>query len=428
MPPKPAGGKSKGKNEPVKKLNPQQVALETATTTAQKMYKDHEKERLQAEKKDKAQRDYYHLDATVERERLKLEKEKSKSLHKEIVPEEALAFKEYEKHLRWKEIPTFVHLPNVRSEAEINTFLSVWRDEQERFEQFTPETVVFSSKDFENGNGIVRLRFLRGEQTMPALQCQKMVQSQFTQCLQAYELVEAIQRSRDVAAAASTGDAALVAFHNTNLTLVYEQILRTLDFVSVQLLLHHDVLITGGDGETFTQMVPENNPILKYGFWIKIHEMTRSFTSLLFPDIDVRLDPRANTQPKLPKAMGLSRENVAVRVLQLSFDTHCGHSAVGKEFYALNCSFKADVVSFSDRPTKQGPWTLRSETERSHRLNVEDYPPRTAEARTEDPAFRISFEVPSNIVIRTGSLIVGKWVEETCEWEPITHTIFSAQF
>ncbi|CAD2214784.1 hypothetical protein AGDE_09070 [Angomonas deanei] len=418
MPPK--RSKSKGKEEKPTKAAAQQAVMEEAAKEAEKMYLKHEEERRQIEKVDKKQSDFYLLDSSVEKERLSKERELFQALRKSMTEDEALAFREYYKHLEWEQVPSASNLPDVNSEAEINTFLSAWKDEQTAFDQFLPETQVYISRDLMNEMEAPKLRFYRGENSIPAAKQKTLLDAQFQQCIDAYRLTEAIKVARDKAI--STLASAAVQRHNQNLQNVFDQIQRTMDFLSIQLLLYYDRVIDAQDGETYMRMRPEETPIIKFGQWIKVREITRSFISLLFPDLDIRLDPKSNANPKLPKALGLSKEDVSLRVVQYSFDPFSAYSAAGKEYYALNCTIKADLISFSGRPTQQGQWLMRSETTDSHSLKIESYPPQNSEARAEDPSFRLSFDVPTSICVRTGTLVVGKWLEATKEWEPCTHT------
>lgn len=433
MPPKaPVRSGSKGPKAAVKpkKLTAQQIATEEATAGAQKLFKHHEIARAESEHVDKNQRDRALLDVTLEKERLRADRIVFAGVQKNFFDEERLAFQEYAKHQGWARVPAASRLPDVDSERDINTFLSVWQDRLREFEEFRAESLVVVSTATHAGCGgpapVHDKYFMRGEQGMPVSQHRRLIDGQMELCMQAYKLSRALLLARDQCGV--RGDTKGPDFYNESLRKVNQQILAAVDFATVNAVMHYDIVLDESDvdKETLTRAVPVEQPIFKYGLWIKVKEITRSFTTLVFPGIEVRLDPKSAALPRLPKALGLSKENVAVRAVQLAFDPFAGHNARGKEHYALDCTIKVDLITFDHRPHDCGTWQLRTETSHSRVLQCEEYPPRTAEARTEDPVFRLSFDVPQTLVIRQPSLLVGKWAAATEEWEPCSHLIFGA--
>lgn len=448
MPPKVAGRpapKAAKLDKKSRKALAQQQAMEEATTHAQKLYNQHEVQRIEHERTEKVQRDLVFLDMTLEKERLHGEKLAFVKVQREFVNEEKLAFQEHEKHMRWAHIPDASRLPDVSSQREINTFLGVWKEHDAAFNDFHAEDVVIASAPV-NGTNHHSLQFIRGEQGMPTAKRKKLIDMELDMCHQAFELTKAIQLAQDEYVAETVipvgGTVRLAGqtransktmqeigyLHEENLRNVNKQILAAMDFITVNAVMYYDVALDGTDPEkeTLCRVLPEGRPIFKYGLWIKVKEATRSFTSLVFPDIDVRLDPKSSALPKLPKALGLSKENVAVRALQFSFNPFAGYDLRGREYYALDCTVKVDLLGFTHRPYDLGEWQLRSGTQESYTLQCQEYPSSSAEARVEDPAFRISFVVPQTLVIRQPSLLIGKWVKETMEWEPCSHVMFGA--
>lgn len=405
-----------------KKAAAHMAVMEKATADGQKMFKQHEIQRVKDEHSDKTTRDRTMLDITIEKDRLRKDIELLAVTLADTFEEERLAFDEHEKHLRWKRVPVASRLPDVDKECEINTFLSVWREKEEEHGHYKGDTVVIASRG-PNDISYAKL-FIRPEQGLPASKQVSFVDEELHRCLEAYQLCEFIKEARDRA----WGNPESIAHYNASLCRVYDQVLRALDTITINALMYYDIVIGDTETETIMKLTPEDQPIFKYGLWVKIKEMTRSFTSLVFPDIEVRLDPKSNANPKLPKMLGLSKENVAVRAMQTAFDPKCGFNNTGKEYYALNCTLQISLLNFSDRPKKAGEWLIRGQTELSHELHEQEYPPRKTEARTEDPMFRVSFDVPSTLVIRQPSLLIGKWVPETLEWEPCSHTVFGATF
>ncbi|GET92478.1 hypothetical protein, conserved [Leishmania tarentolae] len=425
MPPKAKAVEPKPKS---KKALALQAAIDQSTKEAQKTYKQHEQLRTKADHAEKLQREYLLLDETVARERLKEEKKRYRAAVADLRTEEQSAFANYIKHDHWEHISEASRLPNVHSEADINDFLSSWKNGQAANDRYEPDTLVIASRA-QKSSWDAKLLFIRGEQRLPSPKRRALMKEELLQCYDAYELAEKIKDDQDTYnSIGSTAVSHKPMPYASILEEVYLQLRATFDFVSTQILRFYDQMIDSADSETVMSTVSAANPVIKFGLWVKTQDVTRSFTSLAFPDIEVRLDPRQNALPKLPKMLGLSKENIAVRAVQLAFDPYSCYVSCRSQYYALDCTIKIDLLTFDERPRSNGEWLFRTETPESHRLHVEEYPPRTAETRVEDPSLRISFEVPHSIVIRQPSLFIGRWNEETHEWEPCSGATLGASF
>ncbi|KAG5494139.1 hypothetical protein JKF63_01974 [Porcisia hertigi] len=425
MPPKAKAEEPKPKS---KKALALKAAIDQSTKEAQLTFKQHEQLRTKADHVEKGHCEQILLEETVARSRLKEEKKRYCAAVAELQTEERFTYATYLKHEQWEHISEASRLPNVHSEADINDFLSSWKSRQVENDLFRPDTVVIASRMQDNTEGR-KLLFIRGEQGLPPQKRQASVREELLQCYDAYELAEAIKDARD--SCSSLGTSAASQKGGTSIAVleeVYRQLRSTFDVVSTNVLRFYDQIIDGADGETIMHTVTNTNPVIKFGLWVKTKDVTRSFTYLAFPDIEVRLDPRANSVPKLPKMLGLSKENIAVRAVQLAFDPYSCYVSHRSQYYALDCTIKIDLLVFEERPRFSGDWLLREETPEAHRLHVEEYPPRSSEARLEDPALRISFEVPRSIVIRQPSLFIGRWCEDTHEWEPCSGATLNASF
>jgi cancer susceptibility candidate protein 1 len=419
-----------------------QEAVDQANSEAQQIYKQHEHLRVKADQIDKGNRENLYLDETVARARLKQERHHFRSLLADMRAAEHLAYATYAKHSEWESISAASRLPDVNNPADINSFLAIWRSRQAAYDTFAPDTTIIAST-VSNGTGARKLTFVRGEQRLPPAKRREEVRDELLQCYDAYELAEKIKEAHDVmvgAAASVTSTAAAAAAsvsatrsrdpqqRSDALEEVYAQVRTTFDVVAANVLRFYDEIIDSADGETLMRTVTTANPVIKFGMWVKTKDITRSFTSLAFPDLEIRLDPKQITTPKLPKALGLSRENIAVRAVQLAFDPFSCYTKQRAQYYALDCTIKVDLLTFEERPRRNGEWLLRGGTQESHQLHIEEYPPRTAEARAEESALRISFEVPPTIVVRQPSLFIGKWSEETQEWELCSRAMLGASF
>lgn len=410
---------AKNKDEKPKRPNAQQVALNAATEMAGRLYKQHERDRVKREMSDQLTRQEALLGLALEKERLRIDKTAYEKLLEEMKYCEELAYKECEKHRRWSSIPNASRLPHVKSESSINTFLSVWQDEEKAYDEYKPSVTAFL-KTASLGNTMHVSRFVTAELGIAPAARRKMVESELGLCVQAFELTEAINLEADRSLTERNTKA--LKFFSENIGKVRRQVLHSLDFITIHALLGYDVMLEGPDNEFLTMNAPATNPVVKYGLWVKVKETTRSFSSLSFPNISISLNPRSTALPKLPRALGLSRENVAIRVIQLGFDPHAHEDSTGSDHYALNCVIKIDLLNFTERPRQHGDWLYRTETEESHKLHILPYPPESLENNEEDLSLRVSFEVPTTIVMRQPTLLIGKWLEECKEWELCSHT------
>nr|CCC89946.1 unnamed protein product [Trypanosoma congolense IL3000] len=425
MPPKDPKAAGKGnKDEKVKKPKQSQIVLNKAIETADKLFKMHERERVKMETADRFALQKSSLDEATEKERLRQDQEIYTEFLDELEERKVLAYKEYEKHRLWNLIPEASRLPPIRSQSAINTFLSAWRDREKVNTLYFPSVEVHIKRD-SSGNFPRVQRFHKGELGISQAACRRMLTEELNQCVTAYELVEKIRLEAD--RSLTFGQTADLDFFNENIGNVCEQVMDSFDFVTSHALLNYDIALDGPESEFLTVAIPPTDPVTKFGLWVKVKETTRSFASLVFPTVSVRLDPKSTALPKLPKALGLSKENVAVRVVQVRFDPYGHYGCTGKEYYALPCVIRVDLLNFTERPKQSGDWLFRSETEEAHKLDIVPYPPPVLEGTEESPVLRVSFEVPSTIAMRQPTLLIGKWVEKSKEWEPCSHTTAASE-
>lgn len=397
-----------------------EAQMKKASEDAQKLFKQHEKERRLAENFDKVDRDNELYEFTIEQERLASERQAYVSVQREVAELKALVFEEHKKHMQWSTVVDASWLPSVDSESAINTFLTAWQEEQKSNEYPIAETTALINQ---TAFGTIKdnMLLVRGDIRATKEQRQNRIDTDLELCKQAKLLTEELMKKKD--AAHMLGDKKTVAFVNRMLKAVYAQILQTLDVITCNTLQYYDLILDHPEDEILVKQIPKDIPIIKFGLWIKIKEATRSFTTLRFTDIGVSLDPKDSTVHKLPKALGLSKENVAMRVMQLSFDPYevWVDDTVGQEFYALDCLLIVEPMAFAERPKKMGDWLHRSETFETHKLHRQEYPPRTAEGKSEDPSLRVTLEIPENVVIRQKSLLIGKWNQVQRKWDPCGH-------
>lgn len=390
-----------------------EAAMRQAAEDAGKLFKAHEKDRKYAETIDKADLDNEMFVSALEAERLVEEKELYTKVNERIEEVRTLVLKEHAKLETWSNISSASRLPAVNSDSDINAFLSEWKEMDEINEFPRPESQV--------------LKVLKQDKPLTSSYRREKVANNLAMCYKAKLLLEEIQVHLDNATAA--GDVTSVVKDRHNLRQVSVQLLQCLDNITSFILQYSEAFHESGEeiirwspqlpGETF----PEGEKAIKLGLWARMRssEMTRHLPHLKFGDLGISLEPKEGSQ-RLPRALGLARDNAALRAIQLSFDplSIFADPHGGQEFYALDCVLVVEPVVGHERTKAQGDFLLRSDNPASHVLVKHPYPGENASESPDDGELRLSFNVPSNVVIRhPGEPRIGIWNFSTKKWDPV---------
>eukprot|EP00992_Anisonema_acinus_P010303 TRINITY_DN6477_c0_g1_i2.p1 TRINITY_DN6477_c0_g1~~TRINITY_DN6477_c0_g1_i2.p1 ORF type:complete len:671 (-),score=152.04 TRINITY_DN6477_c0_g1_i2:117-2078(-) len=357
-----------------------------AKETAEQTFKLHEKERIAQEKGNRNKR---HLEQTRlerEEERLKKEIQEFAGVWANYSLRMDLALKEYEKHQGWDNIVKTSRLPCVTDEADINSFLSVWKE---------------------------------GSHEIPGGEDRRRnIDKDFEVMEQAIELInnillemDNVRQARDAPLFTHKAKTKL-RFHKNNLINLYNQIRSTMDRLTANIMQYLDKYLDEGDDQCLT--LCKSNDDVKYGLWCgNKYPRVRSVD---FSQLAIVMSPKDGAH--LPKQLNLMN-NVAVRVLQFSFDPMSVHEKddVGLEYYALGGVLIVETMAVPQPAKHVKDWVLRMETQLSSDVQRIPYPPASSEG-AQAPPIRVSFQVPPRVVVRSGAPVIGIWSHKHQCWLP----------
>eukprot|EP00996_Jenningsia_fusiforme_P002729 NODE_354_length_2397_cov_50.243186_g329_i0.p1 GENE.NODE_354_length_2397_cov_50.243186_g329_i0~~NODE_354_length_2397_cov_50.243186_g329_i0.p1 ORF type:complete len:655 (+),score=145.10 NODE_354_length_2397_cov_50.243186_g329_i0:188-2152(+) len=361
--------------------------LETRTRQiAEHMFKVHEKERGNQEKGDRQKRHLEQVRAEREEERLAHESKEFARVWADYTLRIDLALKEFNKFQDWANIVNVSTLPSVNNEADINSFLSVWRE-----------------GSWEDAGNEDQKRDLDRD---------------FVVIEQAVELIRLINIEIDKAKEARDAPAytskskARVALHKQNMANLFQQIQNTLDRFTSNVMQYLDKYLDEGDDQPLT--LCKESKSVKAGLWCgNKYPRVRSVD---FSSLAIVISPKDGAH--LPKQLNLMN-NVAVRVLQLSFDPMCIYEKddVGLEYYSLGNVLIVETMSVPQPAKHVKDWVLRMETQLAHDVQRIPYPPPVSDFGAPPP-IRVSFQVPENIVVRHTAPVIGIWSQKHSCWLP----------
>eukprot|EP00906_Rhabdomonas_costata_P018231 RCo026597 len=391
MPPKEEkkGPKLSGKDKKtLKELQKKEEIENKAKELSLRAFKAHEKERQTQEKTVRLKRHQEQVRGEREVERLKAEAEEFKTVWANFTLRIDLALEEYEKHQRWASIVRDSTLPDVNNEADINSFLSIWRE---------------------------------NEHEVPGGEDRKRdIDADFLICSQAIQLINDILLEVDTVkedrhAPLWTQKARnKMQFHRANLVNLYTQIQSTLDRLTSNVMQYMDKYVDEGDDQPLT--LCKSNVDVKYGLWCG--NRVARIRSVDFPSLNIIISPKDGAH--LPKQLNLMN-NVAMRVLQFSFDPTSVFEKedVGVEYYAMGGILVVETMSVPQPMKKVKDWVVRLETQLAHDVQLIPYPPVVSDGTGGvAPPIRVSFCVPPRIVVRNTAPVVGIWVPTHSCWLP----------
>lgn len=262
-------------------------------------------------------------------------------------------------------------LPDVRYEAEINTYVAMWEADPET----SLETAV----------------------TM----CEKAAQI----CVQLKALI---------ATCHETGDTAAVPRLHDNIAMLRRLTGKKLDYISAYLCQHAEDF---ADAASYVNLM-DRSASIDYGMWVNLARQPRTKV-VEYPDVDLTLE--------IPRALALA--NVAIRVLHFSYD-ELSERPSGCPFLALGGPFAVELLALPPPPKEVKQWTLRQVTGLSKDVLRLPYPippagaeafepgtiaPMTEAAIANAPPLRVTVAEPKGVLMR-GQLRVGWWDPDQGCW------------
>jgi cancer susceptibility candidate protein 1 len=262
-------------------------------------------------------------------------------------------------------------LPDVRFEAEINTYTAIWEAES--------ETTL----------------------EVAATMCEKAAQI----CVQLKALISTCEE---------TGNTAAVPRLHDNIAMLRRLTGKKLDYISAHLCQHAE---EHADAANYVNLMSRTESI-DYGMWVNLARQPRT-KMVEYPDVDVTIE--------IPRALALA--NVAIRVLHYCYD-ELSERPGGSPFLALGGPFAVELLALPPPPKEVKQWTLRQVTGLSKDVLRLPYPipPAGAEAFepgtiapmgegaiASAPPLRVTVAEPKGVLIR-GQLRVGWWDPDQESW------------
>eukprot|EP01064_Diplonema_japonicum_P039210 TRINITY_DN977_c5_g1_i1.p1 TRINITY_DN977_c5_g1~~TRINITY_DN977_c5_g1_i1.p1 ORF type:complete len:670 (+),score=158.51 TRINITY_DN977_c5_g1_i1:49-2010(+) len=351
-----------------------------AQDAADKLFRQHERERIQNEKCDKVKRENEQVMILLERDRLS----KEKTLYTPIANEKQyrlhLALKEYQKYQDWENVVSQTWLPSVDSEADINSFLSTWETD---------------------GNAARE-------------DSKRDLNTDFAMMAEAHDLIELILAEQDNARckeATSKQPHPRIAFHRRNLMRIYEAVLTKLDEMTANMLQYLDKYVDRDEEQGIT--LCKENKALRYGLWAG--DRRPRHRGVDYRELGVSMGPKEGAY--LPKALDLVKER-GIRVMQLNFDPmspRIEEAQQGSQYRTLGCVVFIEVMQYPKLPQQVKEWTLRHETTLAKGLQRHPYPPLQATDNEAKP-IKVSFVVPPTVVVRHLAPFIGIWSQDEETW------------
>mmetsp|Transcript_73099 Transcript_73099/g.123169 ORF Transcript_73099/g.123169 Transcript_73099/m.123169 type:complete len:569 (-) Transcript_73099:1552-3258(-) len=301
-----------------------------------------------------------------------------------------LTLKEYHKHQEWDNIVVTSDLPGVNDEANINSFLSVWKE---------AEHEVPGGEDRKRD---IDKDFIIVEQAVALIQ----------NILDEIDSVGVDNFS--MATKSKLQPRKGLDFHRQNLINLYTQIQNTLDKLTANVMQYLDQYVDDGDDQPLTLCKSTEN--IKYGLWCG-NKFPR-VRSVDYSPLSIVISPKDGAH--LPKQLNLMN-NVAMRVLQFSYDPQSVHQKddIGLEYYALGGVVVVETMAVPAAAKLVKDWTLRTETHLATEVHRHPYPPASTDSSgPQAPPIRVSFQVPACVVVRHTAPVIGIWSTKHHCWLP----------
>lgn len=390
------------------------LAIEAAEQDAQKLFKQHEKERQNAELIDRADLDNEMFVGVLEDERLMKEKTLFVDIANRINESRLRVFEDNEKHQKWANVSAASWLPDVNSESEINAFLSCWR------EQEFPN--IFPHKE----KSLVQAK-LREDLVGTHAERERNIFQELRMCEMARQLSENLLVELDDALVEQ--DFQKAAKLRQCLRHVYLQILRTLDKITLEHLQFNDMFFDASEiyrwspPEVCEDGAPTERQVqlmeLKYGLWSshKTPEKRGQYGNLKMGAIGIHLDPIEGST-RMPRSL-MGKANAALRCIQLKYDPFSAFCdpKMGQKYYALNCILMIEPLTGSG-DLQHREYRIREDKPEAHAIRLAEGAEKVEGLLEED--IRVTFRIPEQVVLRhPGDPLIGLWNPERRIWQPL---------
>ena len=391
-----------------------QAALAQAEVDAQKLFRQHEKERRNADMIDRVDLDNELFVGVLERERLAKERAAYAEIEEQIADARARVFEDHEKHSGWANVSAASWLPDPNSQAEINAFLSCWR------EQDYPN--VFPHREKSAVKAV-----LKADEKGTAADRKRKVKQEYYMCEMGRQLAEKVRVELDEALVRQ--DYSRADTLRECLRHIYLQILAALDKVTSEMTRYLEMFAEYGSSDapllTFwspPEACEDGDPgdaqksamKIKFGF-IASPPSGKPLNGIKFETLGIVMEP-ASQAARFTRSLAKAP---AVRCIQMQYDplsVFCSATA-GHKYYALDCILMVEIVTQTVSLSAKDAYTLREDRPELHEVRLAEGP--ESQVSLDDPIL-LSFRAPENVVIRhPRTPQMGAWDDLRQMWRPL---------
>lgn len=338
-----------------------------------------EEERIRREEEEKLQKERDERERIALEEKRKREEQirKKQEEERERIQKEGLLFKKREEKFlellaqkkavaseegEWKKYIECSRLPNVDKQTDINSFLSVWRDNPN-----SEGEEIAVNEEFENAHEGINL---------------------FHSILQRYQEAKA------------EGDQKNQEKHKGNISLVVKATIDTLDDITACMMKYSDIYV---QSDKFVRPVSDS---IQYGLWVNISK--KRLKQVEFESINVTCELALK---------GMTQKEIALRVMQLSFDPLTCLATHPVRFLPLGGVLYIETLDIPPIPMTRAGFKMREIKEISSRVNRVPYQDVDWEGHIEEPPTKVTFNIPNHVLIRSETPFVGWWDSKASQWK-----------
>lgn len=321
-----------------------------------------EEERKRREEEERKRREEEERLAKEERKRIGIEADQFASTESEMEFQYKRKIKRLIEEEEWERYIQCSHLPNVEDERDLNSFLSVWRD----------------NPNFKHENRNIKNDF---EDVQKGIEVMRAIEDRYLQ-------IEDENKKN---------------FYKKYLLDVADACRETLDEITAHIMQFSDRFISQ-DLNQYSNIMQD----FKYSLWVNILKNPR----MKYVDFE-----EINTSVELA-LKGMSLSNTAIRVIQLKFDPLSIRARRNPIYQPLGEIVYIETLMIPRPPiTIPGGWVCRKITELAYTVKRTPYVQQDAQGNdVEPPATQVKFKVPDNALIRGTEPLVAWWNEKKKTW------------